>query len=122
MSGAEEKKEQIKKLKPTEVVQTPLADRFNQLQGAENAWRKKVGGPQWVFGHLIRVHCFSNVKVEADTISYLDCSALYAQTETFGRGRISSSAESAYFPEFLPRAGGTWEVGLGCNTFGSGDA
>lgn len=34
--------ERVKKAKPVEMVQTSLADRFTQLQDAENAWRKKV--------------------------------------------------------------------------------
>ncbi|KAM3592511.1 uncharacterized protein V6R79_020366 [Siganus canaliculatus] len=36
-----DRKDRVKKAKPQEVVQTSLADRFNQLQDAENAWRKK---------------------------------------------------------------------------------
>lgn len=32
----------VKKYRPSEVIQTPLADRFNQLQDAENSWKKKV--------------------------------------------------------------------------------
>uniref|UniRef100_A0A3Q3MLD2 Supervillin d n=1 Tax=Mastacembelus armatus TaxID=205130 RepID=A0A3Q3MLD2_9TELE len=36
-----EKKDGLKKPKQSELVQTPLVDRFNQLQDAENAWRKK---------------------------------------------------------------------------------
>ncbi|XP_054618790.1 supervillin isoform X3 [Dunckerocampus dactyliophorus] len=40
-SGDNEKKEWTKKLKPSEVVQTSLADRFSQLHDAENAWKKK---------------------------------------------------------------------------------
>lgn len=32
----------VKKTKPHEIIQTSLADRFNQLQDAENAWKKKV--------------------------------------------------------------------------------
>lgn len=31
----------VKKYRPSEVIQTPLADRFNQLQDAENSWKKK---------------------------------------------------------------------------------
>lgn len=34
--------ERVKKAKPVEMVQTSLADRFTQLQDAENAWKKKV--------------------------------------------------------------------------------
>ncbi|KAM9837452.1 supervillin-like [Aulostomus maculatus] len=40
-SGEGEKRDCIKKPKPSELIQTSLADRFNQLQDAENAWRKK---------------------------------------------------------------------------------
>nr|XP_057917497.1 supervillin isoform X3 [Doryrhamphus excisus] len=40
-SGDGEKKEKAKKLKPSETVQTSLADRFSQLHDAENAWKKK---------------------------------------------------------------------------------
>ncbi|XP_076616149.1 supervillin [Chaetodon auriga] len=36
-----EKKDRWKKTKPAELIQTSLADRFSQLQDAENAWRKK---------------------------------------------------------------------------------
>uniref|UniRef100_A0A3B5BDU7 Supervillin-like n=1 Tax=Stegastes partitus TaxID=144197 RepID=A0A3B5BDU7_9TELE len=36
-----EKKDRLKKPKPCEQVQTSLADRFSQLQDAENAWKKK---------------------------------------------------------------------------------
>lgn len=35
-------KDSVKKTKPHERIQTPLADRFSQLQDAENAWKKKV--------------------------------------------------------------------------------
>ena len=38
----EEKKDGVKKTKMPELTQTSLADRFSQLQDAENAWRKKV--------------------------------------------------------------------------------
>lgn len=34
--------ERVKKAKPIDTVQTSLADRFTQLQDAENAWKKKV--------------------------------------------------------------------------------
>lgn len=34
--------ERVKKAKPVDAVQTSLADRFTQLQDAENAWKKKV--------------------------------------------------------------------------------
>ncbi|KAK2820392.1 hypothetical protein Q5P01_023351 [Channa striata] len=34
-------KDRVKKAKPTELIQTPLADRFSQLQDAENSWKKK---------------------------------------------------------------------------------
>lgn len=34
--------ERVKKAKPIDAVQTSLADRFTQLQDAENAWKKKV--------------------------------------------------------------------------------
>lgn len=40
-SGEGEKKDGVKKTKVPELTQTPLADRFSQLQDAENAWRKK---------------------------------------------------------------------------------
>lgn len=36
-----EKKDRVKKSRPTQLIQTPLSDRFNQLQDAENAWKKK---------------------------------------------------------------------------------
>uniref|UniRef100_A0A673BSP9 Supervillin-like n=1 Tax=Sphaeramia orbicularis TaxID=375764 RepID=A0A673BSP9_9TELE len=36
-----EKKDRLKKPKPSELIQTSLADRFCQLQDAENAWKKK---------------------------------------------------------------------------------
>ncbi|PWA21608.1 hypothetical protein CCH79_00003016 [Gambusia affinis] len=43
LSGEDgEKKDGTRKSKPSQVVQTSLADRFNQLHGAENAWMKKV--------------------------------------------------------------------------------
>uniref|UniRef100_A0A8C7XLE9 Supervillin d n=1 Tax=Oryzias sinensis TaxID=183150 RepID=A0A8C7XLE9_9TELE len=32
-----------KKPKSTELIQTPLADRYSKLQDSENAWKKKVG-------------------------------------------------------------------------------
>uniref|UniRef100_A0A8C3A0Y2 Supervillin d n=1 Tax=Cyclopterus lumpus TaxID=8103 RepID=A0A8C3A0Y2_CYCLU len=38
-----EKKDRPKKLKTSELSNTPLADRFGKLQDAENAWMKKVG-------------------------------------------------------------------------------
>ncbi|KAK7919601.1 hypothetical protein WMY93_010885 [Mugilogobius chulae] len=34
-------KNRIRRNRPSEVIQTSLADRFNQLQDAENAWKKK---------------------------------------------------------------------------------
>lgn len=37
----DDKKDRGKKSRP-EVIQTSLADRFSQLQDAENAWKKKV--------------------------------------------------------------------------------
>ncbi|KAM7370803.1 hypothetical protein PAMP_010323 [Pampus punctatissimus] len=40
-SGEGEKKDGLKKPKMPELIQTRLADRFSQLQDAENAWRKK---------------------------------------------------------------------------------
>ncbi|XP_037547361.1 supervillin [Nematolebias whitei] len=39
--GENEKKDGLKKPKSTEQNQTSLADRFNQLQDSENAWKKK---------------------------------------------------------------------------------
>nr|XP_029134943.1 LOW QUALITY PROTEIN: supervillin-like [Labrus bergylta] len=36
-----EKTDRLKKLKPSDLIQTSLADRFGQLQDSENAWRKK---------------------------------------------------------------------------------
>uniref|UniRef100_A0A3B4XDT4 Supervillin d n=1 Tax=Seriola lalandi dorsalis TaxID=1841481 RepID=A0A3B4XDT4_SERLL len=36
-----EKRDTPKKAKPSELIQTSLADRFSQLQDSENAWRKK---------------------------------------------------------------------------------
>lgn len=41
-NGEGEKKDRPKKDKTLELTQTSLADRFSQLQDAENAWRKKV--------------------------------------------------------------------------------
>ncbi|XP_034050636.1 supervillin [Thalassophryne amazonica] len=43
-SGEDEKRVKVKKLKSTELIQTPLADRFSQLKDAENAWKKKKSG------------------------------------------------------------------------------
>ncbi|KAM9816987.1 supervillin-like [Neosynchiropus ocellatus] len=40
-SGESEKKERLRKSKPSESIQTSLADRFSQLHDAENAWKKK---------------------------------------------------------------------------------
>ncbi|XP_019738899.1 supervillin-like isoform X2 [Hippocampus comes] len=40
-AGDGEKREWSKKPKPSEVIQTSLADRFTQLHHAENAWKKK---------------------------------------------------------------------------------
>ncbi|KAJ8414283.1 hypothetical protein AAFF_G00051530 [Aldrovandia affinis] len=40
-TGEEDWRSKLKKSKPSEVIQTSLADRCNQLQGAEDAWRKK---------------------------------------------------------------------------------
>lgn len=37
-----EKKDRVRKAKPSEAIQTSLADRFGQLQDSENAWKKKV--------------------------------------------------------------------------------
>ncbi|XP_077358614.1 supervillin isoform X2 [Festucalex cinctus] len=39
--GDGEKREWTKKPKPADVIQTSLANRFNQLHDAENAWKKK---------------------------------------------------------------------------------
>ncbi|XP_041671326.1 supervillin isoform X2 [Cheilinus undulatus] len=39
-----EKRDRRKKPKPSDLIHTPLADRFGQLQDAENAWRKKKSG------------------------------------------------------------------------------
>ncbi|KAE8284025.1 Supervillin [Larimichthys crocea] len=36
-----EKKDRVRKAKPSEAIQTSLADRFGQLQDSENAWKKK---------------------------------------------------------------------------------
>ncbi|XP_015230718.1 PREDICTED: supervillin-like [Cyprinodon variegatus] len=42
LSGADsEKKDRLRKPKPSELIQTPLADRFSKLHDAENAWKKK---------------------------------------------------------------------------------
>lgn len=49
------------------------------------------------------------------------CSQLCVQGERIGRGHISSSAESAYFPHLLPR-GCEVRRAWGCSIFGSGDA
>nr|XP_046232805.1 supervillin [Scatophagus argus] len=40
-TGECESKDGLKKTKPVEQIQTSLADRFSQLQDAENAWKKK---------------------------------------------------------------------------------
>lgn len=40
--GREGEKDTPKKARPSQVLQTSLADRFNQLQDAEGAWKKKV--------------------------------------------------------------------------------
>ncbi|XP_040922831.1 supervillin [Toxotes jaculatrix] len=40
MSEGDEK-DRLRKPKSSNIIQTSLADRFSQLQGAENAWRKK---------------------------------------------------------------------------------
>lgn len=43
-------KDSAKKTKPHERIQTSLADRFSQLQDAENAWKKKVNFIcKWLF-------------------------------------------------------------------------
>lgn len=42
LTSDHEGSERVKKAKPIEVVQTSLADRFTQLQDAENSWKKKV--------------------------------------------------------------------------------
>lgn len=43
-------KDSVKKTKPHERIQTSLADRFSQLQDAENAWKKKVNFIcKWLF-------------------------------------------------------------------------
>ncbi|KAM6963474.1 supervillin-like [Tautogolabrus adspersus] len=39
-----EKTDRRKKLKPSDLIQTSLADRFGQLQDSENSWRKKKSG------------------------------------------------------------------------------
>lgn len=41
LAGEEDWRGKLKKTKPSEVIQASLADRCNQLQNAENAWRKK---------------------------------------------------------------------------------
>ncbi|CAN9509238.1 unnamed protein product [Ophioblennius macclurei] len=42
LSGGDgEKRERVRKPRPSETIQTSLADRFSQLQDAENAWKKK---------------------------------------------------------------------------------
>ncbi|XP_042363517.1 supervillin [Plectropomus leopardus] len=40
-TSEDEKKDRVKKPKPSEQIQTSLAERFGQLQDAENAWKKK---------------------------------------------------------------------------------
>uniref|UniRef100_A0AAQ6AMU8 HP domain-containing protein n=1 Tax=Amphiprion ocellaris TaxID=80972 RepID=A0AAQ6AMU8_AMPOC len=40
-SGDVEKKDRLKKPKPSDLIQTSLADRFSQLHDAENNWKKK---------------------------------------------------------------------------------
>lgn len=77
-TGEGENKDRLKKAKPSELIQTSLADRFSQLQDAENAWKKKVRKAQLClvrFSHwlvkmnnssartlkraiFVRVHCF----------------------------------------------------------------
>uniref|UniRef100_A0A8C6SM77 Supervillin d n=1 Tax=Neogobius melanostomus TaxID=47308 RepID=A0A8C6SM77_9GOBI len=39
--GESDTKTRVGRNRPSGVIQTPLADRFNQLQDAENAWKKK---------------------------------------------------------------------------------
>ncbi|XP_060717013.1 supervillin isoform X1 [Tachysurus vachellii] len=42
LTGSDEDwRSKLKKSKASDLVQTSLADRFNQLQGSENAWKKK---------------------------------------------------------------------------------
>ncbi|KAM4715273.1 supervillin-like isoform 1-T3 [Anableps anableps] len=42
LSGEDgEKKDRLRKSKPSQLIQTSLADRFNQLHDSENAWKKK---------------------------------------------------------------------------------
>lgn len=41
-TSTEGEKDRLKKGKPSEQIQSSLADRFNQLHDAENAWKKKV--------------------------------------------------------------------------------
>ncbi|KAF7666598.1 hypothetical protein LDENG_00100350 [Lucifuga dentata] len=48
LTSSEEKMDRFKKHKSSEMVQTSLADRFSQLQDAENSWKKKfpLSSPQ----------------------------------------------------------------------------
>lgn len=39
--GDSDTKTRVRRHRPSEVIQTSLADRFNQLQDSENAWKKK---------------------------------------------------------------------------------
>lgn len=41
-SSEHESRDRAKKAKPIDNIHTSLADRFSQLQDAENAWKKKV--------------------------------------------------------------------------------
>nr|QNQ79867.1 supervillin [Siniperca chuatsi] len=54
-----EKKDRLKKPKPSELIQTSLADRFGQLQGAENAWKKKTSsvdvGPKMSLAERMKI-------------------------------------------------------------------
>ncbi|XP_070782834.1 supervillin [Enoplosus armatus] len=54
-----EKKDRWKKPKPSKVIQTSLADRFGQLQDAENSWKKKTSsvdvGPKMSLAERMKI-------------------------------------------------------------------
>lgn len=108
--------DRVKKTKPHGQIQTSLADRFSQLQDAENAWKKKVTFHcQWLL--KINVENPAELVLECIGGSFLDgqrsvmgksCHMsglpwLCVQgVEGWSADTFSSSAESAYFSEPLP--------------------
>ena len=143
-SSKNEKKDRLKKSKPTELIQTSLADRFNQLQGAENAWRKKVSyyitspSVQWgeVVTHVggitglqellkIKAKSFTVVLVLMSRSRHMlrfPLSIVHREKTDFGSAHISSSAESARFPRCRCQEGVRFGGLGGCSRFGSGVA